>query len=223
MPNQNVLEVERKVRDHFHADAERFDAIYRKEKSAFAGFVDNYWRAVVQQRLEVNVAKLQPLAGKSVMDVGCGSGRFCFEYAKHGATRVLGVDFASGMIDIANELARDFGVQEQCEFRVGTFPQIINDSDLPFDASTANGFFDYVAEPIPIIAKMREMTRGLMIMSFPKAIEFRIPLRRVRFWLKGTPLFLYRKAQLKEILAKAGVTDYDLVDLGRDYLIVARV
>lgn len=223
MPNEVVKEVERKVRDHFHDDAARFDAIYKKEKSAFASFVDDRWRGVVQKRLEVNVAKLLPLTGKSVLDVGCGSGRFCFEYAKHGATRVLGVDFAPGMIDIAEDLAKDFGVEEQCEFRVGTYPEIVTESDLPFDASTANGFFDYVAEPIPIITKMREMTKGTMIMSFPKAVEFRIPLRRIRFWLKGTPLFLYRKNQLQDILSSAGVTDYDWVDLGRDYLIVARV
>ncbi|CAN5449950.1 class I SAM-dependent methyltransferase [soil metagenome] len=219
----SVQEVEQKVQDHFHNDAARFDAIYEEKKGLVAGFIDNHWRGVVQKRLEVNVAKLQPLAGKSVLDVGCGSGRFCFEYAKNGANRVVGVDFAPGMIEIANGLAAKFGVADKCEFRVGTFPQIIAESDLPFDASTANGFFDYVAEPIPIIKSMREMTRGTMIMSFPKAIEFRIPLRRFRFWLKGTPLFLYREKQLKEILANAGVTDYDQIDLGRDYLIVARV
>ena len=221
--DQNVKEVELKVKDHFHDDAERFDAIYEKEKGPFAKFVDNKWRGVVQKRLEVNVARLQPLKGKSLLDVGCGSGRFCLEYAKNGATRVLGVDFAPGMIDIANRLAKEFAVENQCEFRVGTFPEIVKDSDLPFDASTANGFFDYVAEPIPIIAKMREMTRGTMIMSFPKAVEFRVPLRRVRFWLKGTPLFLYRKKQIENILAEAGVDNYECIDLIRDYLVIAEV
>ena len=223
MQNQDVKEVELKVKDHFHDDAERFDAIYEKEKEPFARFVDNKWRGVVQKRLEVNVAKLQPLNGKSVLDVGCGSGRFCLEYAKNGATRILGVDFAPGMIEIADRLAIQLGVQDQCEYRVGTFPEIVTEDDLPFDASTANGFFDYVAEPIPIIAKMREMTRGTMIMSFPKAVEFRVPLRRVRFWLKGTPLFLYRKKQIENILAKAGVGNYECIDLTRDYLIVAKV
>lgn len=223
MNTEAVREVEQKVRDHFHDDAARFDAIYEKEKGQFAKFVDNRWRGVVQRRLVENVARLQPLKGKSVLDVGCGSGRFCFEYARNGATRVLGVDFAPGMVDIAKRLARDFGVEEQCEFRVGTFPEIVNDSDLPFDAATANGFFDYVADPVSIIAKMREMTRGTMIMSFPKAFEFRIPLRRVRFWIKGTPLFLYRRRQLERILADAGVTNYDIVDLVRDYLVVAKV
>ena len=222
MKNQIVRQVELKVKEHFHDDAERFDAIYEKEKGAFAKVVDNKWRGVVQKRLEVNVAKLQPLNGKSVLDVGCGSGRFCLEYAKNGATRILGVDFAPGMIEIADRLALERGVQDQCEYRVGTFPEIVRDDDLPFDASTANGFFDYVAEPIPIITKMREMTRGTMIMSFPKAVEFRVPLRRVRFWLKGTPLFLYKKKQIENILAAAGVDNYECIDLVRDYLIVAK-
>ncbi len=223
MQNQYVKEVELKVKDHFHDDAARFDAIYEKEKGHFARFVDDHWRGVVQKRLEVNLAKLQPLSGKSVLDVGCGSGRFCLEYARNGATRVLGVDFAPGMIEIADRLATEIGVQGQCEYRVGTFPEIVKEDDLPFDASTANGFFDYVAEPIPIITKMREMTRGTMIVSFPKAVEFRVPLRRVRFWLKGTPLFLYRKKQIENILAKAGVNDYECIDLVRDFLIVAKV
>ncbi len=85
--------------------------------------VDNHWRGVVQKHLEVNVAKLQPLKGKSVLDVGCGSGKFCLEYAKNEATRVLGVDFAPGMIEIADRLAKGIGVQDQCEYRVGTFPE----------------------------------------------------------------------------------------------------
>lgn len=223
MATQTAKDVERKVRDHFHEDAERFDSIYRTKKGIFARFIDDYWRGVVQKRLEVNVEKLEPLAGKSVLDVGCGSGRFCFEYAKHGATRVLGVDFAPAMIDIANHLAKEMKVDKACEFRVGAFPDIVKESDLPFDASTANGFFDYIAEPVPIIARMREMTRGKVIMSFPKAVEFRVPLRRLRFWMKGTPLFLYKEQQVKDILSQAGITNYEWINLDRDYLVVAEV
>jgi hypothetical protein len=76
---------------------------------------------------------------------------------------------------------------------------------------------------VPIIAKMREMTRGKIIMSFPKAIEFRVPLRRFRFWMKGTPLFLYREEQVKKILSEAGITNYEWINLDRDYLVVAEV
>jgi hypothetical protein len=70
---------------------------------------------------------------------------------------------------------------------------------------------------------MRELTLGQMILSFPKAIEWRVPARRWRFWLKGTPLFLYTQKQVKNILAEAGVTRYEWINLDRDYLIVAHV
>lgn len=220
---QNYQNVELRVRDHFDADAERFDAIYQTKKGPLARIIDDRWRGVVQRRLTENVQRLMPLDGKSVLDVGCGSGRFCLEYARHGASRVVGVDFAPKMIEIANSLARKEKLDTVCEYRVGTFPDIITPSDIPFDASTANGFFDYVADPAMHITKMREFTRGTMIMSFPKAVEFRTPLRRIRFWLKGTPLFLYRENQIEHLLAKAGVDNYEIVDLVRDYLVVAHV
>lgn len=215
--------VEDKVREHFHDDAERFDAIYDEKKGPFARFIDNYWRGVVQKRLEINVEKLAPFEGKKILDVGCGSGRFCIAFAQNGAALVVGVDFARAMIEIADKLAAAAGVAEQCDFRVGAFPEAILDDEGPFDASTGNGFFDYIQDPVPIITRMRELTRGRMILSFPKAVEFRVPLRRFRFWLKGTPLFLYREAAVKDILSRSGVTNYEFIHLDRDYLVVADV
>ncbi|MBV9216900.1 MAG: class I SAM-dependent methyltransferase [Acidobacteria bacterium] len=221
--SEEVQTVGERVRDHFHEDASRFDAIYEQKKGFFAGIVDNWWRGVVQKRLELNVEKLRPLDGKKILDVGCGSGRFCIAFAREGAARVVGIDFAKGMIEIANALAKDAGVADRCEFIVGAFPDDIDRGEAPFDASTGNGFFDYVDDPVPVIAAMRELTKGKMIMSFPKAVEWRVPVRRVRFWLKGTPLFLYREPQVRDILAKAGVTDFEFIHLDRDYLVVANV
>jgi 2-polyprenyl-3-methyl-5-hydroxy-6-metoxy-1,4-benzoquinol methylase len=223
MPTSDTNTVEDKVREHFHDDAERFDAIYGEKKSVFQRFIDDYWRGVVQKRLELNVERLQPLTGKTILDVGCGSGRFCIAFALSGAKKVVGVDFAAAMIEIADKLATEAGVADKCEFVIGGFPEAISEDEGPFDACTANGFFDYVEHPKPIITRMRELTRGKLIMSFPKAVEWRVPLRRIRFWLKGTPLFLYTEAQVRDILARAGVTDYEFIYLDRDYLVVANV
>lgn len=223
MSNQGTHTVEDKVRDHFHDDAERFDAIYETKKGPFASFVDNWWRGVVQKRLELNVEKLRPFEGKKILDVGCGSGRFCIAFAKEGAKHIVGIDFAKGMIEIADRLANQAGVGDNCEFVVGSFPDDIDISEAPFDACTGNGFFDYIENPVPIVTAMRELTKGKLIMSFPKAVEWRVPIRRVRFWLKGTPLFLYREAQVRDILAQSGVTDFEFIHLDRDYLVVANV
>ena len=209
------------MREHFHADAERFDAIYEEEKGVVYRIVDNWWRGVVRKRLELSIEVLEPLENKRILDVGCGSGRFCIAFAEHGAKEVVGIDFAAGMIDIANDLAEKADVADQCNFYVGSFPE-----DLPegkFDGCTANGFFDYIEDPTPLIAQMKELTNGKLVMSFPKAVEWRVPLRWVRFQMKGTPLFLYRKEQLKKILQNAGINDYEWINLDRDYFIVANV
>jgi 2-polyprenyl-3-methyl-5-hydroxy-6-metoxy-1,4-benzoquinol methylase len=213
--------VEQRVRSHFHADARRFDQIYEDDKSHFARFVDNVWRGVVRRRFDLTLERLEPLAGKSVLDVGCGSGRYCLAYAERGATRVLGIDFAAGMIGLAEEYARRAGVAESCEFRAGKYPE--SSGVETFDASTAMGFFDYVADPVAVISRMREMTRSTMIMSFPKSREWRAPMRRARFWASGCPLFLYSESRVKGILSRAGVTRYDWIALDRDYIVIAHL
>src|SRR5262245_4117367 len=123
MTTGSTKKIEEKVRIHFDDDAERFDAIYKTKKGFVGKFIDDFWRGVVQKRLEINVEKLRPLEGKKILDVGCGSGRFCIAFAKEGAGKVVGVDFAKLMIDIAEELAKEEGVADQCDFRVGAFPE----------------------------------------------------------------------------------------------------
>src|SRR5262245_16600141 len=109
--------------------------------------MDNVWRGVVRKRFDLVLQRLEPLQGKTVLDVGCGSGRYGLAYAQRGASRVVGVDFAPAMIELAKQHAARLGVAERCDFRVGAFPEAVQDG--PFDASTAMGFFDYVAEPTP--------------------------------------------------------------------------
>ncbi len=210
---------EKRVKNHFDADAVRFDAIYDEKKSTVDRFMDNVWRGVVRRRYELVLERLKPLAGKTLLDVGCGSGRYCLAYAQRGAARVVGVDFSEAMIQLARQHAQRLNVADRCDFRVGSFQEAV--ADGPFDAATAMGFFDYVADPVPIVTRMRELTRSTMIMSFPKAWEWRVPLRRLRFLLAGCPLFLYSAKRVREILSAAGIVHYEWIELDRDYIVVA--
>ena len=215
------MSTEQKVQNHFHEDARRFDAIYDEQQGALTRFIDHVWRGVVRRRLDLTLEKLEPLAGKTVLDVGCGSGRYCVAYALRGVSRVVGVDFAPAMIEIAGEIARKAGVQDRCEFRTGAFPAAVPDG--PFDASTAMGFFDYIPEPVGVLSAMRQKTKSTMIMSFPKAFEWRVPIRRMRFLMLGCPLFLYSERGTRRILAEAGITSYEWIPLDRDYIVVAHL
>jgi 2-polyprenyl-3-methyl-5-hydroxy-6-metoxy-1,4-benzoquinol methylase len=215
------VSVESRVRRHFEAGADRFDAIYDTRKGPVMRWVDNVWRGVVRRRFDLTLERVEPIAGRSFLDVGCGSGRYCLAVAQRGASRVVGVDFAGRMIQLAREHAERLGLGDRCDFRVGTFPEAV--ADGPFDVATALGFFDYIEEPIPIIRRMRDLARSTMVMSFPQAREWRAPLRRLRFLLAGCPLHLYTEARCREVLGAAGVELYEWVVLDRDYIVIASV
>ena len=100
------MESTERVRSHFEKDAQRFDAIYEEQKkSAFDRFIDKYVRGVVVERLHL-VRTLAPVKGTwSVLDVGCGPGRFSVDLATRGSSRVLGVDISTEMLDLAKRAA----------------------------------------------------------------------------------------------------------------------
>jgi len=216
------VSVEERVRTHFDADAQRFDAIYEDEKGPFAKFVDEVWRAVVRKRFELTLERLAPLEGKRILDVGCGSGRYCIAFALRGAAHVTGLDVAPTMLKLAREHAERAGVAERCEFRVAQFPGSEVASEEVFDCCTAMGYFDYVPDPAEHLRRMQALTSGTIVASFPKAGGFKALVRRGRFKLNRCPLFLYPPGAVESVLAEAGIDRYELVDLARDQILFAR-
>jgi SAM-dependent methyltransferase len=59
------------------------------------------------------------LAGRTILDLGCGSGIFSIEALKNGASSSIGVDLSPIMIATANKLAVDKGVVMKAKFLVG--------------------------------------------------------------------------------------------------------
>jgi len=57
------------------------------------------------------------LKNKSVLDVGCSLGFFCFEAEKRGASRVVGIDVHPGSIEKAKKIASIIG--SKVNFLVG--------------------------------------------------------------------------------------------------------
>src|SRR2546422_1241333 len=58
------------------------------------------------------------LIGKTVLEIGCGTGFFALETLRHGASSCLGVDLSSAAIREANEFAKESGLQDRVKFDV---------------------------------------------------------------------------------------------------------
>jgi 2-polyprenyl-3-methyl-5-hydroxy-6-metoxy-1,4-benzoquinol methylase len=211
------------VRSYFDREAERFDAIYAERKPLVQRIVDRLFRSVVLERYRI-ICALAPLPGPfTVLDVGCGGGRYSLTLARAGAARVVGVDVSESMIALARRAAQAAGVGERCSFAVSPFLDFAIQET--FDVVVATGYFDYLAKPEGDLARMTSLCAGRIYATFPKRWELRAPTRKLRFWLSRGFVRFYSRAEVVRLFVGAGIglERLALVDLGRDYLAVARV
>ena len=207
-----------RVNSYFDREAERFDAIYERDKPLHQRLGDRLFRRVILERYSLVINAIGA-PGATVLDVGCGPGRYGIELARRGARRCIGVDVAASMIEIARREATKAGVGERCEWAVSDFLSFR--SDEKFDAVVAMGYFDYLEDPQPHLAKMIAHTRGRVFASFPKRWTLRTGLRVVRFKLAGGYVRFYSRGDVLALFREAGqIACLALVDLGRDYVAI---
>src|SRR5437879_12212714 len=58
------------------------------------------------------------LVGKTVLEIGCGTGFFALETIRSGAVSCIGVDLSSAAIHEANEFAKESGLRDRARFEV---------------------------------------------------------------------------------------------------------
>ncbi len=207
---------EGRVARHFDAHARDFDAIYETDKSPLRTLRDRLTRGTVVKRLDFIREIGADLRPRRVLDVGCGSGRFCVALARDGAT-VVGLDFAPEMLALAREKANEAGVASRCQFLQVDF--MTWDWDEPFDLVLAIGVLDYVPESQPFVARLAKASRGRTVVSFPRRYHPLVPVRIARLRLSGCPVFFYDRGQV-ESLARASFGRWEIRTLDRDYLLV---
>jgi SAM-dependent methyltransferase len=198
------------VESYFQTRAEQFHALYGEE-SPWRYWFNRMARRGLFQRVEITLQELRSLGACSVLDVGCGSGRNSVMFVKNGARRVTGIDFAPKMIALAQEFSRSHGAAGQTEFREGDFLQM----EIPdrYDSVVALGFFDYAADPVAMLRKMAGCARHKIIGSFPAPSLVRSRVRKLRYQLRGCPVYFYSRPRIEEICKKAGVRSFRILPL----------
>jgi ubiquinone/menaquinone biosynthesis C-methylase UbiE len=200
--------VAERTQRYFDTNAAKFDSLYH-EGQPMARFINRWLRKAIYERFSITMEKAEPIKGRSFLDVGCGSGRYSVEFAERGGARVVGLDYAEGMLTLARQLAAEKGVADRCTFVAGDFKSI--PLDEKFDVSIAIGVFDYQDKPVEFMRRMVERTTGTVIATFPGKSLFRMRLRQFRYWLGDCPVLFYTEAEVRDIAKQAGIKHADIV------------
>lgn len=199
--------------------AEEFDALYTGRKGAASRLWDRLTRRNIGDRFRFTLRAVRPVDGKRILDVGCGSGRYCVELAAGGEAEVVGVDLAAGMLTIAERLAAQRGVESRCRF---VRADILDyEPAQRFDDTVAMGFFDYVPQPHSVLSHLRVLTTGKLVASFPCRVSGRAPFRKLWLAARGCYVRLYGRSEVKALCASAGFEVRTLVRRGPIYLLIA--
>ena len=202
----------------FDGYAADFDAIYGSDNGPVERIANRLFRRAMLVRYEKTLAGCQPAAGCTVIDIGCGPGHYSIALARAGAEKVLGLDFAAGMLKIARERAEAQGVAQRCSFELGDF--LTYPIPERFDYAIVMGFMDYVSDPRPVIDRVLAIVRRRAFFSFPKAGGPLAWQRQLRY-RNRCDLFLYRHEQIHSLLSQTGAA-FSIESIGRDFFVDSR-
>lgn len=116
------------------------------------------------------------IKGKTVLDIGTGTGRFVFEFADE-ATQVIGIDISDRMIEIANS---KIGIKNNIEFYIMDARRLNFPTDC-FDCVTSVGTFEFTKDLSSFLKEIHRVLKpkGQFIFScFNKNSLFHILPRR---------------------------------------------
>jgi SAM-dependent methyltransferase len=202
---------------HFFDDyAADFDSIYGNDNRALEQIVNRLFRRAMLVRYEKTLAGCRPAEGRSIIDIGCGPGHYGIALARAGAAKVLGLDFAPGMLKIARERAAAYGVAERCTFALGDF--LTYPISERFDYAIVMGFMDYIRDPRAVIDRVLQIVRERAFFSFPKTGGFLAWQRKLRY-RNRCDLFLYREDEIQSLLSPTGAS-FSIESNGRDFFVI---
>lgn len=204
--------------EFFDSYAHDFDAIYGTRNSLVNRLVNRFLRKSMMLRYRKTIEGCDPIDGRTVIDIGCGPGHYGIALARKGAGRVLGLDFAEGMIRLAEDYALKAGVADRCSFVCGDF--MTYPADRKFDYAILMGFMDYVDKPREVIERALAITGSRAFFSFPAEGGFLSWQRKLRY-RRRCDLYMYTRAQITDLFSGLPGVNMEAERIARDYFVTA--
>lgn len=203
--------------DRFSAD---FDTLYDYQRGAVMRWLDNKFRNGIYERFVKTFEVLGNLEGKTVLDIGCGSGPYIKEALERNAKFVTGLDPASGMLKISAQRLNNEAFKKRFTLIEGLFPDT---KVQEHDFAIVMGVFDYVDNKEAFLSQLNRVVKGKVVASFPSKHWFRTPLRKFRYKLRNCPLWFYDESQIRDLARKSDFSGADISKIrgaGQDYVVV---
>jgi ubiquinone/menaquinone biosynthesis C-methylase UbiE len=176
--------------------AESFDAL--RFGGPIGGYLADCQAAILREAFA-------PLAGRTILDVGTGTGRAAVELAQGGA-EVFGVDASAEMLDVARGRALDAGVS----LRLGQ----ADAHELPFDDGSVDGAVSlrvlmHAIDWRQCLSELCRVSRWRVVVDFPAACSVAAieSVARRLAARAGRPVESYRvmrEADVRRLLNGAG-------------------
>jgi SAM-dependent methyltransferase len=209
-----------KVSQFFDSYAHDFDAIYGNSNGLFNSIINKLFRRCMEMRYLRTLAGCSPIAGRSVLDIGCGPGHYSVALAKQGAGEVLGIDFAEGMLQVARERATEEGVADTCRFEKRDFLDF--NFNRKFDYTILMGFMDYANRPAEVIKKALSLTVVRSFFSFPLDNGILAWQRKLRYKSR-CELYMYTEDQARRLFTDHDEEQISVESLGRDLFVTVDI
>jgi 2-polyprenyl-3-methyl-5-hydroxy-6-metoxy-1,4-benzoquinol methylase len=215
-----MMDTAQKTSTFFDRYAHDFSAIYGTRNTVFHSVVNKLFRESMKLRFFMTLEGCNPVSGRSVLDVGCGPGHYGVALARRGAGRVLGIDFAPGMLDIACANASRAGVGGKCEFEQADF--VKRAFGERFDYVVTMGFMDYMEQPREVVEKALSVCDIRAFFSFPLDGGVLAWQRRLRYRSR-CDLFLYTEERVRDLFERTPARKVDVEIIARDLFVTAHM
>jgi SAM-dependent methyltransferase len=117
----------------------------RKARGTLLERIADASSASLRYRIKVGVELLEPhVKGRSVLEVGCGSGLVAQRFIDLGATSYHGIDIAEAAIEIANQRKKEQGWSDRVTFAVDTVKDM---APVKHDIVFSLGVLDWLTDP----------------------------------------------------------------------------
>jgi 2-polyprenyl-3-methyl-5-hydroxy-6-metoxy-1,4-benzoquinol methylase len=150
--------------------------------------------------LEALFAQME-LRGKTVLDLGCGSGQVSLLSASMGAL-VHGIDISPRMLAIARDAADHAGYAGAARFEEGD----VSTLELPpSDVVLLVGVVEYYADFQPLVRRAAEAARSTLVVAHTNRVAYRMLLRKLLFALDGAALYFHSMSDVAAAAESGGV------------------